>query len=164
MRGATNKPVRFCPHCGNFNPRSPCGERHERRGYAQFLLSISIHAPHAGSDNPPVLPTPRDLQISIHAPHAGSDFKVHHSQGGIIAYFNPRSPCGERPDSKCYRYLIRYFNPRSPCGERRSASPLFPLIQSYFNPRSPCGERQRHFLGGSAYWYFNPRSPCGERL
>ena len=36
-------------------------------------------------------------------------------------YFNPRSPCGERP---CYKWPVddfcNHFNPRSPCGERPS--------------------------------------------
>ena len=34
-------------------------------------------------------------RISIHAPHAGSDFH-HETLKEITAYFNPRSPCGER--------------------------------------------------------------------
>ena len=56
----------------NFNPRSPCGERpvHNRGGLC--TMSISIHAPLAGSDR-----VRGDgaavLVISIHAPLAGSD-------------------------------------------------------------------------------------------
>ncbi len=34
---------------------------------------ISIHAPHAGSDQVIIMILNRDLKISIHAPHAGSD-------------------------------------------------------------------------------------------
>ena len=34
--------------------------------------------------------------ISIHAPHAGSDC-LELQQPEIYKYFNPRSPCGERP-------------------------------------------------------------------
>ena len=36
-----------------------------------------------------------DGTISIHAPHAGSDFRVNTSSLNRL-YFNPRSPCGER--------------------------------------------------------------------
>ena len=59
---------------------------------------------------------------------------------GTSSYFNPRSPCGERPSRPRHRCLRRYFNPRSPCGERprdgwRGHS------AADFNPRSPCGER-----------------------
>ena len=36
-------------------------------------------------------------------------------------YFNPHSPCGERPTRRAPRRRIQpYFNPHSPCGERRS--------------------------------------------
>ena len=58
-------------------------------------MRISIHAPLAGNDH-------RDtaacglLSISIHAPLAGNDFRQAASHRGR-AYFNPRSPCGERP-------------------------------------------------------------------
>ena len=104
---------------GDFNPRSPCGERRSYRTFpaaaARFQSTlpmrgattlpawlnaaalISIHAPHAGSDQ---LPEQSDIQqslfqstlpmrgatrsstisqteasISIHAPHAGSDVR-----------------------------------------------------------------------------------------
>ena len=35
--------------------------------------------------------------------------------------FNPRSPCGERPQEAGERRPRGYFNPRSPCGERLTA-------------------------------------------
>ena len=61
---------------------------------------ISIHAPRVGSDKSLryCLASPR---ISIHAPRVGSD---RHSGRSVRcqAYFNPRSPCGER--------LQRYTN------------------------------------------------------
>ena len=82
--------------------------------------TISIHAPHAGSDETSrgitstkssfqsTLPMrgatkhtalrPADYDISIHAPHAGSDGKQLIQQHcDQMAHFNPRSPCGERP-------------------------------------------------------------------
>ena len=103
--------------CMDFNPRSPCGERHWNILLTAFAEDISIHAPHAGSDR-------RQLNyfafvfISIHAPHAGSDelvaaetwlngISIHAPHAGSDAFtdaewaelidFNPRSPCGERP-------------------------------------------------------------------
>ena len=36
-----------------------------------------------------------------------------------VLYFNPRSPCGERPARRHNRRKRCDFNPRSPCGERR---------------------------------------------
>ena len=80
---------------------------------------ISIHAPHAGSDDFPLCYS-IPQRISIHAPHAGSDAKIrsgHHLSSGFQStppmrgatssrmmssfdgcYFNPRPPCGERPE------------------------------------------------------------------
>ena len=65
-----------------------------------FLLyhtfyTISIHTPHAGSDPCFFLPVPQ-WHISIHTPHAGSDLHFL-SAPQHPAYFNPHSPCGERP-------------------------------------------------------------------
>ena len=34
----------------DFNPHSPCGERHKPPCFIQRHLAISIHTPHAGSD------------------------------------------------------------------------------------------------------------------
>ena len=59
--------------CTDFNPHSPCGERHVVCGRFFGTLKISIHTPHAGSDDKEILL--RDIleEISIHTPHAGSD-------------------------------------------------------------------------------------------
>ncbi len=79
----------------NFNPRSPCGERHCLGVFALHLPFISIHAPRAGSDRHwhnivingdkfqstlPVRGATHQQHrrvgshsISIHAPRAGSD-------------------------------------------------------------------------------------------
>ncbi len=57
-------------------------------------ISISIHAPHAGSDGDCVICF-CCLNISIHAPHAGSDSNIPFVASAIF-YFNPRSPRGER--------------------------------------------------------------------
>ena len=81
-----------------------------------------------------------------------------------LAYFYPRSPCGERPTPTCGAQQPRYFYPRSPCGERpalvmRCKAPtrflstlslrratwhgvILKEVRFYFYPRSPCGERQ----------------------
>ena len=57
-----------------------------------------------------------------------------------------------------------YFNPRSPCGERPHGGGSVNAQSCDFNPRSPCGERQRQSATHPQYPHFNPRSPCGERL
>ncbi len=94
--GERPKPTgRRWPH-SNFNPRSPCGERHWPAMPGLRDISISIHAPRAGSDGRAVWFSGHSDQISIHAPRAGSD------SGALDTVtdwsdFNPRSPCGERP-------------------------------------------------------------------
>ena len=82
----------------------------------------------------------------------------------IMAGFNPRSPCGERPRLLARMVFTSCFNPRSPCGERRVLHELGEQIKyvSIHAPRvgsdgqHPCP----HCLNRRS---FNPRSPCGER-
>ena len=101
--------------------------------------------------------------------------------------FNPRSPCGERPNGihRVYKGIV-YFNPRSPCGERqqpraRSSSsssfqstlPVWGATKCYYG-RQYVASISIHAprVGSDKYQsqqsrldtYFNPRSPCGERL
>ena len=68
--------------------------------------------------------------ISIHAPHTGSD-AVRLSCPRRTGYFNPRSPHGERPKPPNWRACMQYFNPRSPHGERRSPVEGKPLIFTF---------------------------------
>ena len=60
-----------------------------------FRHPISIHAPRAGRDKDNLLAETAEL-ISIHAPRAGRDF-AGLSLCFILRYFNPRAPCGARP-------------------------------------------------------------------
>ena len=79
---------------------------------------ISIHAPRVGSDLPPREHAER-FCISIHAPRVGSDVSFG-LRVPVLSYFNPRSPCGERPGLRSPAPRPGHFNPRSPCGERRA--------------------------------------------
>ena len=100
--------------------------------------------------------------------------------------FYPRSPCGERQQTKTLKVATHGisihallaesdsrplchavsssadFYPRSPCGERLVTVGLL-MFNLYFYPRSPCGERQRGQSVSIQASYFYPRSPCGER-
>ena len=188
-----------------FNPRSPCGERpaHGSAGALFFgfqptlpmrgatvlhvalcgVLHISTHAPHAGSDLDGFLVSVLG-DISTHAPHAGSDAGWRCSRSRRCN-FNPRSPCGERPQAQGNLHRVTNFNPRSPCGERPSGIAAIlanhisthaphagsdeirvprPLQPSIFQPTLPM---RGATLSTSSQVYveidFNPRSPCGER-
>ena len=104
----------------HFNPRSPCGERpspdllYFRQATFQSTLpvwgatqiplelsgdlNISIHAPRVGSDDWFDW-LESEAEISIHAPRVGSD-RILNLVFHVLNDFNPRSPCGERPDQK----------------------------------------------------------------
>ncbi len=76
MRGAT-MPRAWSTQAGaNFNPRSPCGERHaqgvEYAGRGKFQSTL----PMRGATPQYVPQGGRSCYISIHAPHAGSDQNV----------------------------------------------------------------------------------------
>ena len=59
----------------------------------------------------------------------------------VVDDFYPRSPCGERPQTKQTQKTYQGdFYPRSPCGERPSGGGRTGS-GSYFYPRSPYGER-----------------------
>ncbi len=57
---------------GDFNSRSPCGERSAIQVAPDSATYISTHAPHAGSDAANLYHAVSG-GISTHAPHAGSD-------------------------------------------------------------------------------------------
>ena len=123
--------------------------------------------------------------ISTHAPRAGSDRRICVYFRGVI-YFNPRSPCGERPIALDNPILDTKFQPTLPVRGATSScdltliggpisthapragsdvkSLLRGLRNQDFNPRSPCGERLSVNPVRALYSVnFNPRSPCGER-
>ena len=82
----------------NFNPRSPCGERRKTReqisGLERFQSTLPVWGATFADDK-----LDRQLIISIHAPRVGSDNLA--SAGSLlVADFNPRSPCGERPRTR----------------------------------------------------------------
>ena len=155
LRGATS-PWPWAGGSRDFNPRSPCGERpdgaqqHAHRGH------ISIRAPLAGSDRrarhqlPPV-------RISIRAPLAGSD-TVTVATLSLMPVFQSALPLRGATTARWARFTSAYFNPRSPCGERR-CTPCCRCCPSYFNPRSPCGERRRAARAGGPVLRFQSALP-----
>ena len=50
LRGATRRATALRPRRTSFNPRSPCGERHEVGRHSLIVPCVSTHAPLAGSD------------------------------------------------------------------------------------------------------------------
>ena len=85
----------------NFNPRSPCGER---PGFS--------------------IPDVQRSRISIHALLAESDHKLRRKMHRTQRF---QSTLSLRRATLCLAsaaWVPAYFNPRSPCGERRPPGPL----------------------------------------
>ena len=146
----------------NFNPLSPCGERHIENIKLADLTQISIHSPRAG----------RDTMLS------GSTFS--------IFYFNPLSPCGERPcnslnhrraivisihspragrDFNCRpRRHIRGISIHSPRAGRDGFGDMLSSLAYGISIHSPRAGRDLVTVCPAALPAdFNPLSPCGER-
>ena len=184
MRGATFLSVLHALSIRNFNPRSSCEERHGKTSLLWQMAKISIHAPHARSDDAGEAGTD-DHKISIHAPHARSDdpwidalvswtkISIHapHARsddildtfGALEDTFQSTllmrgATCRGGNDAGCEHD----FNPRSSCEERlcrRHAG----TAGSDFNPRSSCEERLIGRWCNERCLHFNPRSSCEER-
>ena len=107
-----------CRSGEHFNPRSPCGER-------QFVGSELLFASEFQSTLPVWGATRGRGRITEGAGVFQSTLPVWGATAPRrlsrpkAAYFNPRSPCGERLIASLQSSQIRHFNPRSPCGERQ---------------------------------------------
>ena len=108
----------------DFNPRSPCGERRPEDKMEHLIRAFQSTLPVWGA-TPAEFYVAKHNYISIHAPRVGSDVFTPCTVASSTD-FNPRSPCGERRWPGLWGPIRRYFNPRSPCGERRSAGPAQP--------------------------------------
>ncbi len=174
------------PHCCDFYPRSPCGERRAANSSSGKSITISIHALLAESDLQAVkmtmtaitflstlslrratlhfLAVVRAFRISIHALLAESD-AVTTVVVDPSRDFYPRSPCGERLKTPPQGSRSRIFLSTLSLRRATHCNKIFKRRILYFYPRSPCGER---LFGKIKYCCstrdFYPRSPCGERL
>ena len=109
--GERRLPLRSGKGLPNFNPRSPHGERQIQQGTNE-VLDISIHAPRTGSD-PWWEEATVSKMISIHAPRTGSDADFRRDLWGN-QHFNPRSPHGERPPEALNIYCHYIFQSTLP--------------------------------------------------
>ena len=105
-----------------------------------------------------------DAHISIHAPRAGSD-SFHVLMAVTPSYFNPRSPCGERPPPSLRLVSSLPFQSTLPVRGATDALKLAPKSRAKFQSTLPVrGATSRAPKRKESHYYFNPRSPCGERL
>ena len=124
-----------------FNPRSSCEERRPWLLLCRVRIIISIHAPHARSDDREIADFLVGV-ISIHAPHARSDARTARACQRSI-YFNPRSSCEERRwDATLLASSGTNFNPRSSCEERPDSQAV--LRQIYISIHAPHARSDPH--------------------
>ena len=127
------------------------------------VLHISIHAPRVGSDRPAPRKNAHPCRISIHAPRVGSD-AVSVAASITPAYFNPRSPCGERRGQHVDGRRgdrISIHAPRVGSDHTVGCQAFPRTIISIHAPR--VGSDEQSSGGDWLNRNFNPRSPCGER-
>ena len=157
-----------------FNPRTPCGVRPvfwlSERGNQSFQSTHSLRsatlAQRMGAFHIPV---------SIHALLAECDCSGS-AWGWLLSCFNPRTPCGVRPESSVTRMRFRRFQSTH---SLRSATRLYAVLLPFnavsihallaecdfgkclgiqdhtcFNPRTPCGVRHGHYSDGNSYGWF----------
>ena len=105
-------------------------------------IIISIHAPRAGSDFHDADCIRVEIKISIHAPRAGSDSTAAVIRA-VTAIFQSTLPVRGATTTPLDSADRRaYFNPRSPCGERhrkRLRIPAATLFQSTLPVRGATG-------------------------
>ena len=145
-----------------FNPRSPHGERPFRLYFRGNRLGISIHAPRTGSDWRFAHVVNSD-NISIHAPRTGSDSSPRFPAEST-AYFNPRSPHGERPadaQQHDHKAWISIHAPRT--GSDLNSIRWHGLLALFQSTLPARGATPTRYASPRGYRDFNPRSPHGER-
>ena len=170
---------------GNFNPRSPHGERqgnclYDRhtcefqstlpaRGATQQVharcagLLISIHAPRTGSDPGCKDSASLNCPISIHAPRTGSDLRSAGAHPALDLFQSTLPARGATITRLTMTFWQRSFQSTLPA---RGATPVGVRCARAlmdFNPRSPHGERHATAKVLQTASDFNPRSPHGER-
>ena len=144
-------------------------------------LEISIHTPHAWN-----MPGVREdkfqstlpmrgatlklfanrqgFTISIHTPHAGSDPTCLWLACTYPPYFNPHSPCGERPyRSEDTGELVRISIHTPHAGSDGDTGCLCVIVYEFQSTLPMRGATGRWIHGNKDTQNFNPHSPCGER-
>ena len=169
---------------GNFNPRSPHGERRLRPSCQAHGQGISIHAPRTGSDASRKKYIPWAL-ISIHAPRTGSDSgsRCGRSVAAVFQSTLPARGATFRDRAAPAPQSISIHAPRTGSDRKAARLAARPHGISIHAPRTGSdiviisASLRRLFqstlpargaTGISAVspllpYYFNPRSPHGER-
>ena len=144
-----------------FNPRAPCGARPTSSVGRQTVILFQSTRPVRGATLEGVKGG-HSFIISIHAPRAGRDAKaVHAAATAMISIHAPRA--GRDVEIGGVRFVIAYFNPRAPCGARLPILNVRRVYWSFQSTRPVRGATELHWKLCAVGRYFNPRAPCGAR-
>ena len=159
-----------CDLCGQirrrqlygFNPRTPCGVRQafvtDILAFGKFQSTHSLRSATRSSLNRPTL-----LKVSIHALLAECDATRNSARHGPDC-FNPRTPCGVRPQGGHTAFdFIQFQSTHS----LRSATVYhcFDCTARQVSIHALLAECDNEKAGTKIYrCSFNPRTPCGVRL
>ncbi len=140
----------------NFNPRPPCGGRHiaarPPESMQKFQSTSSVWRTTGGSRWRQSM-----IGISIHVLRVEDD---HHMARvpPLFLHFNPRPPCGGRPDARIGGKIVHTF--QSTSSVWRTTRCILPPKggTGNFNPRPPCGGRRCSRAGGRKWAGFQSTS------
>ena len=107
----------------------------------KYTLAISIHAPRVGCDRGHGA-RGADAGISIHAPRVGCDPWAPPQVAMPMQNFNPRTPCGVRPNGLPSWCKWERFQSTHPVWGATISWQHMRALALNFNPRTPCGVRQ----------------------
>ena len=182
--GSDDRPPHLHHLPRDFNPRSPCGERHRRISLGKGTRKFQSTLPVWGATHQQSQKT-QGRNISIHAPRVGSDLSDISANSGTgkfqstlpvwgatkgagfemlqSADFNPRSPCGERHGERRRNIVARKFQSTLPVWGATLCFSMRTIVGgiSIHAPRVGSDASSSGFMLLPPY--FNPRSPCGER-
>ena len=145
-----------------FNPRPPCGGRRKRSDLRAAQSEFQSTPPVWGATYAAL--QQRGLRsISIHAPRVGGDSGPTHASAGS-RYFNPRPPCGGRPERSFIRAGYDGFQSTPPVWGATSGLVGREAYGTFQSTPPVWGATSGCCGAGSRPCYFNPRPPCGGRL
>ena len=145
----------------NVSIHAPHAGRDNGKGKKQTGVYVSIHAPHAGRDGCLTRQSHRK-GVSIHAPHAGRDTT---SSTGLthVRCFNPRAPCGARPDLIRVQSVVILFQSTRPMRGATESTSIIPRSQEVSIHAPHAGRDNNNKVHKQIHQCFNPRAPCGAR-
>ena len=139
--GSDDRPPHLHHLPRDFNPRSPCGERHRRISLGKGTRKFQSTLPVWGATHQQSQKT-QGRNISIHAPRVGSDLSDISANSGTGKFQSTLPVWGA---TLCFsmRTIVGGISIHAPRVGSDASSSGFMLLPPYFNPRSPCGERRQ---------------------